>query len=79
MPQGGRLRSMGVCGLEPTDPPPQEIEEEMKRAPLRREGRFLRFARPAARLIETFGTAYNQTFGALKPCAYAFHDKLSNS
>lgn len=51
----------------------------MKGAPLRREGRFLRFGRPAAQLIETFGTAYNQKFGALKPCARAFHDKLSNS
>jgi hypothetical protein len=40
MPQGGRLRSMGVCGLEPTDPPPQEIEEEMKGAPPQPEGGF---------------------------------------
>jgi hypothetical protein len=55
MPQGGRLRSMGVCGLEPTDPPPQEIEEEMKRAPLRPEGDFSRFALTPARRIETFG------------------------
>jgi hypothetical protein len=44
MPQCGRLRSMGVRGFEPTDPPPQKIEEEMKGAPYRRrpEGRFLR-------------------------------------
>jgi hypothetical protein len=33
MPQCGRLRAMGVCGFEPTGPPPQEIEEEMKGPP----------------------------------------------
>jgi hypothetical protein len=32
MPQCGRLRAMGVCGFEPTDPPPQMIEEDMKDA-----------------------------------------------
>ncbi len=60
MPQCGRLRSMGVCGLEPTDSPPQRIEEEMKGAPCRPrpEGGILRDARPAARLTETFGTGF---------------------
>jgi hypothetical protein len=33
MPQCGRLRAMGICGLEPTGSPPQEIEEEMKGPP----------------------------------------------
>jgi hypothetical protein len=28
MPQCGRLRAMGVCGFEPTDPPPQKIKEK---------------------------------------------------
>jgi Cytochrome C oxidase subunit II, periplasmic domain len=47
MPQCGRLRSISVCGLEPTDPPPQKIKEEMKGAPYRPrpEGRYLRLAR----------------------------------
>jgi hypothetical protein len=46
MPQCGWLRSMGVCGFEPGDPPPQKIEEEMKGAPYRPrpDGRFLRRA-----------------------------------
>jgi hypothetical protein len=46
MPQCGWLRSMGVCGFEPRDPPPQKIEEEMKGAPYRPrpDGRFLRRA-----------------------------------
>jgi Cytochrome C oxidase subunit II, transmembrane domain len=30
MPQCGRLRTISVCGLEPTDPPPQKIADEMK-------------------------------------------------
>jgi len=60
MPQCGTLRSISVCGLEPTDPPPQKIEEEMKGAPYRPrpEGRNLRFSGSAARLIETFGTSF---------------------
>jgi hypothetical protein len=33
MPQCGRLRAISVCGLEPTDPPPQKIAEEMKGPP----------------------------------------------
>ena len=49
MPQCGQLRSMGVCGFEPTDPPPYRP---------RPEGRFVRFIRSAARLIETFGRAF---------------------
>ena len=65
MPQCGRLRSMGVCGLEPTDPPPHRIEEEMKGAPPLREGRVLRFTRPVL-LIEIFGTGYHQKPGAFK-------------
>jgi hypothetical protein len=58
MPQCGRLRSMGVCGFESTNPPLHKIDEEMKGAPYwpRREGHFLRFSRSATRLIETFGT-----------------------
>jgi hypothetical protein len=36
----GRLRSMGVCGFEPTDPPPYRP---------RPEGRFVRFIRSVAR------------------------------
>jgi hypothetical protein len=31
MPQCGRLRSMGVCGFEPTDPPPQKIARDNER------------------------------------------------
>jgi len=52
MPQCGRLRSMRVCGFEPTDPSPRKIEEEMKGAPYRPrlEDLILRSARPAARL-----------------------------
>jgi hypothetical protein len=33
MPQCGRLRAISVCGLEPTDPPPQKIADEMKGPP----------------------------------------------
>jgi hypothetical protein len=33
MPQCGRLRAISVCDLEPTDPPPQKIAEEMKGPP----------------------------------------------
>lgn len=33
MPQCGRLRAISVCGLEPADPPPQKIAEEMKDPP----------------------------------------------
>jgi hypothetical protein len=36
MPQCDRLHAMGVCDLEPTDPPPQVTEEEMKGAPIGR-------------------------------------------
>jgi hypothetical protein len=49
MPQCGRLRSIRVCGFQPTDPPPYRP---------RPEGRFVRFIRSAARLIKTFGTGF---------------------
>ncbi len=58
MPQCGGLRSMGVCGFEPTDPPPQKRERNERRAYPRPEGRFLRFTWSAARLIETFDKGF---------------------